>query len=140
MYQISSNEKNMRLWIKKVLDELEELRFHVSNLIPFIWFPCEGYFKGSQVIKYLCLACLKVVLWFVVVVYGSFVSTIYWTQVYSDTCQTSEMHLFAKPVNNWKLLSLISKNSILDIDRVLKPQLNKKETAGNSFTVYCNLK
>ena len=62
-----------------MLDQLEELALQVSHLIPFIWFGCEGCFKGFPVIKYTYLACLKVALWFVFAIcfYGLLGSAIY---------------------------------------------------------------
>ena len=38
-----------------------------------------------------------------------FVFMVYWVEAYSDSCQTSEMELFAKLVNNWKLLTFSQK-------------------------------
>ena len=88
----------MRLLIKEDARWVGRASFAVIHLIPFIWFPCEGFFKGSPVIKYTYLAYLKVVLWFVFTTYGLFVFMFYWVQVYSDSCQTSKMELSAKLV------------------------------------------
>ena len=86
---------------------LEELALQVDHLIPLFWFHCEGYFKGSPVIKYTYLAC-QVVLCFAFAIYGSFVFIVYW-EVYSDSCQTSKIELFGKLVNEWKLLTFFLK-------------------------------
>ena len=83
-----------------MLDELQELVLQVSNLIPFILFRCEGYFKGSPVLTYTYLVCLKVVLWFALAIYDLFAFMVYWVEAYSDSCQTSKMELFATLINN----------------------------------------
>ena len=46
-----------------------ELTLQVSYLILFIWFRCKACFKGFPVIKYIYLACLKVVIWFAFALY-----------------------------------------------------------------------
>ena len=53
-----------------MLDGIEELTFHVSYLIPFIWFRYRGCFTGFPVIKYTYVACLKVAMWFAFVLCG----------------------------------------------------------------------
>ena len=74
-----------------------------------------GYFKGSPVVRFIYLACLKVVLWFVFAKYGLFVFMVCWTEAYSEPCQTFKMELLAKLVKNWKLLSFLTKSVILDV-------------------------
>ena len=84
-----------------MLDDIEELALQISHLIPFIWFRC---FKG----KYTNVACLKATKWFVFALYGLIVFIVCWTEA-------SNMELFAKIVNEWKLLTIFEKNSILDV-------------------------
>ena len=84
-----------------MLDELEELALQVSDLIPFTWFRCEGYFKGF-------------VLWFVFAIDDLFAFLVYWAEAYSNYCQTSKMEPFAKVVMNWKLFFFLE-NSILEV-------------------------
>ena len=101
------------------------LVLQVSYLIPFIWVCFESYFKGSAVIKYTYLACLKVVLWFLFAICGLFVFMVHWAEKYSDSCQTYKMELSAKLVHKWELLTFYSKK--LDLRMVLNtPHLNKK--------------
>ena len=40
---------------------------------------------------------------------------VYWREAYSEPCQTSKIVLFAKIVNEWKLLTIFEKCSILDV-------------------------
>ena len=48
----------------------------------------------------------------------------YFTEVYSEACQTSEMELFAKTVNDLKALqTVIGKSSTLGVDTVLSMPL-----------------
>ena len=79
------------------------------------WFSCEGYCKGSPIIKCIYLACLKVLLWFVFVIYGFFILVVHWKKAYSEPCVPSEVDSFAKLVNDWKQLIFFSENLILDI-------------------------
>ena len=83
-----------------MLYELQELASQVRRLFPFIWLRCEGYFKGSPLIKNIYLAYLKVVLWYVFAIYGLFAFMVYWAEEYSRSRQTSKMELFAKLFNN----------------------------------------
>ena len=88
-----------------MLNELEELALQVSHLIPLIWFRCEGYFKGSSVIKYTYLVCPVVCLshiW-ITCFYGLLGGGVF----------RFKMELFAKLINNWQ--PLISKIFILDV-------------------------
>ena len=48
------------------------------------WFGCEVYYKGSPIIKYFYLACLRVLLWFVFVIYGFFILMVHWKEAYSE--------------------------------------------------------
>ena len=101
------------------------LVLQVSYLILFIWVCFESYFKGSAVIKYTYLACLKVVLWFLFAICDLFVFMVHWAEKYSDSCQTSKMELSAKLVHKWELLTFYSKK--LDLRLVLNtPHLNTK--------------
>ena len=97
-----------------MLDELEKLALQVSYLIPFIWFCCEGYFKGSPLIKYTYFACLKVVLWFVLAIYGLFLFHRIQRRVLTFV-KRLRWSFFPKLVNNWKLLTFIPKTSTLDV-------------------------
>ena len=74
-----------------MLDELEELALHASHLILVMWIRCEGYFKGSSMIKYTYLACQKDGLWLVFAIYGLFVFMVYWAEAYSHSCQISKI-------------------------------------------------
>ena len=49
-----------------------ELTLQVSYLVPFIWSRCKGCLAGFPVItgKYSYVACLKVAMWFVLVLSG----------------------------------------------------------------------
>ena len=53
---------------------------------------------------------------------------VYCTEMYSDSCQTSKMELFAKLTNNWNVLTFFSKNSNLKtFGKVVNtPQPSKK--------------
>ena len=94
------------------------------------WFRCEGCFKGSPVIKYTYLACLKVLLWLVFAIYGLFIFTVTWKEAYSDPWKTSEVELFAKLVNNWKPIIVCTRNSVLDV-------WNISEHASAAWKVNC---
>ena len=76
-----------------MLDDMEKLASQVSHLIPFIWFRCKGWFSF----------------------YGLFIFMVYWTEAYSEPCQTSKMDLFAKIFDEWKQLTIFEKSSILDV-------------------------
>ena len=78
-------------------------------------FSCEGYCKGSPIIKCIYLACLKVLLWFVFVIYDFFTLMVYWKEAYSEPSVPSEVQPFAKIVNDGKQLMFLSENSILEI-------------------------
>ena len=73
------------------------------------WFCCEGCFKGSPVIKYSYLACLKVLLWLVFTIYGLFIFMVNWKEAYLEPCKTSAVELFAKLIINWKPLIFFHK-------------------------------
>ena len=60
---------------------MEELALQVGHLIPFIWLGWEGYFKGSPMIQYTHLACLKVDLWFVFAINGLFLCFTEWKRI-----------------------------------------------------------
>ena len=59
-----------------------------------------GCFKGPSVIKYTYLARLKVLVWFVFAIYGSFIFMVNRKKPYSEPYKTSEVDLFAELVNN----------------------------------------
>ena len=59
-----------------------------------------GCFKGPSVIKYTYLARLKVLVWFVFAIYGSFIFMVNRKEPYSEPYKTSEVDLFAELVNN----------------------------------------
>ena len=44
-------------------------------------------------IKYAYVACFKAGMRFAFAIYGLFIFMVYWTKVYSEPCQTSEMEL-----------------------------------------------
>ena len=69
----------------------------------------------KNIFWYNYVACLEVAMWLVFALYGLIVFMVYWTEAYSEAFQTSKMELFAKIVNEWKLLVVFKKNIILDV-------------------------
>ena len=94
---------------------MEKLALQVNHLILFIWFRRKGWFKGFTVIKYTYVACFKVAMRSIFAIYDLFIFMVYWPEAYSEPCQTSKIELFAKIVNEWKLLTIFKKSSILDV-------------------------
>ena len=78
-----------------MLDGVEVLALQ----IPFMD-SCEGCLKGSPVIKYTNLACLKVLLLFVFAIYGLLIFMVNWKEAHSEPGKTSVVDLFPKLVNN----------------------------------------
>ena len=78
-----------------MLDGVEVLALQ----IPFMD-SCEGCLKGSPVIKYTNLACLKVLLLFVFAIYGLFIFMVNWKEAHSEPGKTSVVDLLAKLANN----------------------------------------
>ena len=60
-------------------------------------------FHVNEAIVELAINLLKVVLCFVLFIYGFFVFMVYWQEAYSDCCQIAKIELFTKLVNNWFL-------------------------------------
>ena len=57
------------------------------------------------------------------------------TEAYSGSCQLFKMEVFVKMVNASKLLTVVAKNSILDVGSVLNKYLQKSH---RGFTVGSN--
>ena len=47
--------------------------------------------------------------------YMLFIFMVNWKEVYLEPCKTSDVELFAKPVNSWKPLIFLTKSSILHV-------------------------
>ena len=60
-------------------------------------------FHVNEAIVELAVNLLKVVLCFVLFIYGFFVFMVYWQEAYSDCCPITKIGFFTKLVNNWFL-------------------------------------
>ena len=94
--------KKNRLLIKEDAGWLERANFaERSFLIPFISFCCKSCFKGFP--------------WGLSVLYIFVYFHGFWTDAYSEPCQTFKMELFTKVINEWKLLTILEKKIMLDV-------------------------